>query len=87
MKVFDPKFDVLRDEQNCEVFRQVLHGRRVRLKDLRARLKDMDPERLGNALRSLHEADLIDERGAAIEDFSRFYITAEGLRTGRELDL
>jgi predicted transcriptional regulator len=74
----------LKDEGSRKIFKLVVDERRVRFKDVQDRLQ-LDREEVRRKLKSLTEAHLIQERGAPLEDFSLYYVTAEGLEAAHEL--
>ncbi len=72
------------DEQTRRIFDQVVDQRKVQFKNLR-RVQGLDRKVAREKLGLLKEAHLVEERGAPIEDFSIFYVTAEGLEAKRKL--
>ena len=69
------------------VFREILRSRSVKFKDFRSRLGDLPPDAIDRSLEQLKHARLVEKKGAAIPDFTAYYLTAEGLRMGREWGL
>ncbi len=74
----------LADEATRKVFGMVVDQRKVRFKDLQESLH-LDREEAKSKLKDLKEAHLIEERAAPLEDFSLYYVTAEGIEAAREL--
>ena len=75
------------------VFEQVVKNRSIRLGELIERVRPkVDRENVEEMLRELKEtlnklkdAELIKEKGSAIEEFNTYYVTANGLEANREV--
>lgn len=67
-----------------EVFKLLVQDKSIRFGDL---VKKASGERheVKQALETLKDASLVKEAGAAIEDFSTYYVTADGLEAGRKV--
>jgi predicted transcriptional regulator len=74
----------LKDEGTRNVFSLVVGERRVRLKDLQDRLQ-LNRDEARNSLESLTRDNLIQKQPAPLEDFSLYYVTAQGLELAHEL--
>lgn len=72
------------DEQTRRIFDQVVDQRKVQFKNLR-QTQGLDRDAVREKLSRLKDAHLIEESGAPIEDFSIFYVTADGLEAKRRL--
>jgi len=69
------------------VFTAVAKSRLISFKDL-VRVRTVageDREQIKKSLEVLKNADLIKEEAAPVKDFSKFYVTANGLRAERQL--
>jgi predicted transcriptional regulator len=78
------KLSVLANKDNIKVFDQVIEHRSIRFKEL-IRRTGLTRAETKQALRVLKSASLIDEKGAPIEDFNTYYVTATGLEASREV--
>lgn len=67
-----------------DVFNKVAKERTIRFKKLQSDL-GIERDEAFASLNKLKEANLIKEHEAAVEDFTTFYVTAEGLSVEREL--
>jgi len=67
-----------------DVFNKVAKERTIRFKKLQNDL-GIERDEAFASLNKLKEANLIKEHEAAVEDFTTFYVTAEGLSVEREL--
>lgn len=72
------------DEQTRRIFDQVVDQRKVQFKSL-YQSQGLDRVAAREKLSVLKKAHLVEERGAPIEDFSIFYVTADGLEANRKL--
>jgi len=68
------------------VFEQVVKNRSIRLGELIERVRPkVDRENVEEMLRELKDAELIKEKGSAIEEFNTYYVTANGLEANQEV--
>ena len=66
------------------VFEQVVKNRSIRLGELIERVRPkVDRENVEEMLRELKDAELIKEKGSAIEEFNTYYVTANGLEANQ----
>ena len=67
------------------VFEEVVQNRLIRMGALLKRVEDVaDRQSIRKTLEALKEAQLIAEKPSAVEDFTTYYVTAEGLEASRK---
>jgi predicted transcriptional regulator len=74
---------LLSEPATRRVFEHVVKNRSIRLEELMRQL-DIDRDHARTTLRQLQRAQLINEKGAGIEDFNTYYVTADGLAASRK---
>jgi predicted MarR family transcription regulator len=80
----DPKYaSTILSPVNYQVFHKVADSRKISLKDL----WDLGPskEAISESVRQLSKAGLIGEVPSSLEDFSTYYVTADGLTAERQM--
>jgi hypothetical protein len=76
---------VLRDSFAREVFGEVYRNRSIRLDQLGTRFPSRPETKI--ALQHLLGAQLVSVRPSLVDDFSTYFVTADGLKAGREWQL
>lgn len=75
---------VLAPGANNQVFMQVVSHRSIRFDEL-MKSTGFDRDVTKQALQELEKAHLIQEKGAGVEDFNIYFVTADGLELDREV--
>jgi len=76
--------EIFSSETTRKILDQVVDHSQVQFRDIRD-AQGLDTESTRKTLDHLKDAHLIEEQGAPLEDFSLFYVTAEGLEARRKL--
>lgn len=80
----DPKYaSTILSPINYQVFHKVADSRKIVLKDL----WDLGPSKaeISESVKQLSKAGLIGEVPSSVEDFSTYYVTADGLTADRQI--
>jgi DNA-binding HxlR family transcriptional regulator len=67
------------------VFGQVVKNRTIRFGDLVKQVPAIDQAVAREDLRGLEQANLIAKKSSAVEDFTTYYVTADGLEASRKI--
>ncbi len=70
---------------NYKVFHTVAGARKIALKDLWDSVDGPTKEQVSASVKQLSKAGLIGEVPASVEDFSTYYVTADGLTAERQM--
>ena len=85
---------LLSDKIVQQVFKEILKNRTALFKEIRESVSatsgveySSQLSKIEEAVQSLKDADLIKERESPIEDFTTYYVTADGLSAEKQLHL
>jgi DNA-binding HxlR family transcriptional regulator len=82
---FETLYAILRNGAVKAVFEKILKSRIVTEKDLYTQLDTLNEKDLSRSLKELEKAGLIASKEAAVPDWNRYFLTAEGLAAERML--
>lgn len=68
-----------------DMFKQVVEHRKIRFGDLIKQIPDIDLNTARENLRGLEQANLIAKKSSAVEDFTTYYVTSDGLEASRKI--
>jgi len=84
--VLDPKYaPTILNPINYKVFHTVADARKIALKDLWDSVEGSSKEQVSESVKQLSKAGLIAEVPSSLEDFSTYYVTADGLTAERQI--
>ena len=76
---------LLSDPIARRLFEYVVKMRSIRFEELAKRVEpEVDRQMAKTMLQKLEQAQLIGEKGAALDDYTTYYVTADGLEASRK---
>lgn len=76
---------LLSDPIARRIFDHVVKMRSIRFADIAKRVQpEVDRDAAKAMLQKLEQAQLIGEKGAALDDYTTYYVTADGLEASRK---